>query len=160
MGSSIREYRGDDLDRVLELSIAAWTPGFDSLREILGDEMFRLQHGDDWRDYQRASVTRTLEHAKQTWVAEVDGAVAGFASVNLLDNEPIGEIVMIAVDPAHQRAGLSTQLLETAERFLRDHGVPVAFIQTSGDPAHEPARRAYERAGYMHLPAAQYFKAL
>ena len=156
----IRPYRTDDLDRVLALSIEAWTPNFDSIREALGDEMFRLQHGDDWREYQRASVARTLEHAKQTWVAEVDGVVAGFASVNLLEDEPIGEIVMIAVDPAHQRLGLSSQLLETAERFLRDAGVPVAFIQTGGDPGHEPARRAYERAGYTHLPAAQYFKAL
>src|SRR5687767_9761402 len=118
MASVIRKYRTEDEDRVLELSIDAWTPGFDSLREILGDEMFRLQHGDDWRAYQRSSVTRTLEQAKQTWVAEVDGVVAGFASVNLLEHEPIGEIVMIAVDPAHQRLGVSTQLLETAEGFL------------------------------------------
>src|SRR5687768_14109434 len=119
MAPIIREYRTGDMDRVLALSIDAWTPGFDSIRELLGDEMFRLQHGDDWREYQRASVARTLEHAKQTWVAEVDGVVAGFASVNLLEHEPIGEIVMIAVDPAFQRSGLSTQLLDSAERFLR-----------------------------------------
>ena len=158
--ASIREYRTDDLDAVLRLSIEAWAPNFASIREILGDELDRLQHGDDWRDYQRASVERTLETANAAWVAEADGMVAGFVTVGMVPNEPIGEIVMIAVAPGEQRKGIARQLIETAERWLRDAGVPVVMIQTGGDPGHEPARRAYEDAGYTLMPAAQYFKAL
>jgi GNAT superfamily N-acetyltransferase len=156
----VRDYRADDLDQILELSIEAWTPNFESTREVLGDEMFRLQHGEDWREYQRASVRQTLESANAAWVIEEDGAVAGFAVVTMIENEPIGELVMIAVDPAQQRKGLAQQLIDRAEGWLRDAGVPVMMIQTGGDPGHEPARRTYENAGYTLMPAAQYFKAL
>jgi hypothetical protein len=36
----------------------------------------------------------------------------------------------------------------------------VAVIGTGGDPGHAPARRVYEQAGYLLMPAAQYFKVL
>ena len=156
----VRPYAADDLYQILELSIEAWTPAFASIREVLGEEMFRLHHGDDWREYQQGSVKQTLESANAAWVIEEDGVVAGFAVVTMIENEPIGELVMIAVDPAHQRKGLARQLIEHAEAWLRDAGVPVMMIQTGGDPGHEPARRTYENAGYTLMPAAQYFKAL
>ena len=36
----IREFREEDLDAVVAFSLRAWEPVFDSLREVLGDEIF------------------------------------------------------------------------------------------------------------------------
>lgn len=156
----IREYRGDDLDAVLELSIAAWAPNFESIREVLGDELDRRQHGDDWREYQRASVKRTLDDVERAWVAEVDGEIAGFVTAGRYPNEPIGEISMLAVHPKHQRHGIARELVATAEEWMRAEGIPVAMVETGGDPGHKPARLTYDDAGYTLLPVARYFKAL
>ena len=160
MGSVVREYRRDDLDAVLELAIAAWTPAFESMRTLLGDELFDLQHGDDWRDYQRASVERTLGYAAVAWVAEADGAVAGFVTAGRWGNEPIGEISMLAVGPRFQRRGIARDLIATAEEWMRAEGIPVAMVETGGDPGHAAARATYDDADYTALPVVRYFKAL
>ena len=36
----IREFREGDLDAVIAFSLRAWAPIFDSLREVLGDDIF------------------------------------------------------------------------------------------------------------------------
>jgi hypothetical protein len=36
----------------------------------------------------------------------------------------------------------------------------VAMVETGGDPGHAAARRTYEKAGYILLPIARYFKSL
>ena len=93
-------------------------------------------------------------------VAEVDEAVVGFVAVILHDDESIGEIHMIAVDPAHQRCGIATALIEVATTWMKEQGRTVALIGTGGDPGHAPARHTYERAGFTPLPIMNYFRAL
>jgi hypothetical protein len=44
--------------------------------------------------------------------------------------------------------------------WIRESGMPVAFISTGGDPGHALARRTYAKAGYRELPIAYYLKAL
>ena len=39
-------------------------------------------------------------------------------------------------------------------------GMKVAVVETGGDPGHAAARRTYEKAGYVLLPIARYFKNL
>ncbi len=36
----------------------------------------------------------------------------------------------------------------------------LAMVETGGDPGHAPARRSYERSGFVQLPIARYFKKL
>jgi hypothetical protein len=43
---AIRPFRPDDLDAVVELSLRAWAPVFASLRQVLGDEIFRRLEPD------------------------------------------------------------------------------------------------------------------
>ena len=161
MTAEIREYRPADHDAVVALSLRAWEPVFASMEAVLGAELARRLHGEDWRVYQARSVSDTLAAADRAWVAEAEGRVAGFAIATTADpDRRIGEIAMLAVDPAAQRCGLGRALTDHATAYLRDAGMRVAVIGTGGDPGHAPARALYERAGYSLMPAAQYFKAL
>jgi GNAT superfamily N-acetyltransferase len=51
-------------------------------------------------------------------------------------------------------------LAEFALDRLKDAGMTVAMVETGGDPGHAVAHRTYEKAGYVHLPIARYFKNL
>jgi ribosomal protein S18 acetylase RimI-like enzyme len=158
----IRDYRPADRDVVIELSLRAWAPNFASLETVLGTELDRRLHGEDWRVYQARSVGETLAApANRSWVAHAGGRPCGFVVATVADPERrLGEIEMLAVDPSDQGHGVGRQLTDHATAWLREAGMRVAMIGTGGDPGHAAARRLYERAGYEKLPIARYFKAL
>lgn len=158
----IRAYGPADHDAVIALSLRSWTPVFASMKAALGTELATLLHGEDWREHQAQAVSATLtDPAKRAWVTGSDGQITGFVVAATADAERrIGEIVMLAVDPAWHRGGLGRALTEYASAWLRDRGMRVAMIATGGDAAHAPARRIYEQVGYTLMPAARYFKVL
>jgi len=91
----------------------------------------------------------------------VDGTAVGFVALKLHHPErSMGEISMLAVDPDHQSRGIGTALTEFALDRLKEGGMTVAMVETGGDRGHAAARRTYEKAGYVHLPIARYFKNL
>jgi ribosomal protein S18 acetylase RimI-like enzyme len=96
------------------------------------------------------------------WVAVIGAStVVGFVSVGIFDAErSMGEISMLAVDPDHQGGGIGTALTEFALDRLKDAGMGVAMVETGGDPGHAAGRRTYEKAGFVLLQIARYFKNL
>jgi GNAT superfamily N-acetyltransferase len=136
--------------------------GLASLENELGHELFVRLHGD-WRSYQAAAVRDVLTaEGMRTWVAEAETAdrVVGFAAATLHEARRIGEIVMLAVDPGEQGAGIGGALTAVATDWLRDSGMEVAMVDTGAGPGHAPARRVYDRADYTLLGVARYFKPL
>ena len=67
---------------------------------------------------------------------------------------------MLAVDPRLQRQGIGTALTIFAVQRLREAGVGLAVVGTGGDPGHAPARRVYEKAGFVGLPLVRYYARL
>ena len=55
-GFEIRPFHESDLDAVVELSLRAWTPVFESLRDVLGDPIFDRLHEPNWRAVQAEAV--------------------------------------------------------------------------------------------------------
>lgn len=161
MRPRIRPFDDQDAEAVVDLSLRAWAPVFDSIEQELGSEIFRRLH-PDWREDQRRAVEDVCAAEEvRVWVAEVDGAAVGFVAIKVFDPErSMGEIYMLAVDPDHQGGGLGTALTEFALDRLKDIGMKVAMVETGGDPGHAAARRTYEKAGYVLLPVARYFKNL
>ena len=156
----IRCFEQSDADCVAELSIRAWDPVFDSMRQVLGNLIFLLLY-PSWVDDQADAVRTTCaQQANTTWVAEAEAGVVGFVVVNLHENSPIGEIEMIAVDPVYQRRGIGRALTNFAVDRIKDAGKTVAMISTGGDQGHVQARRMYSSAGFTLRPIARYFKAL
>jgi ribosomal protein S18 acetylase RimI-like enzyme len=157
----IRPFEDRDAEAVVDLSLRAWAPVFASLEQVLGSEIFRRLH-PDWREDQRRAVEDVLAaKVGRVWVADVDGTAVGFVAIELHHPErSVGEISMLAVDPDHQGGGIGTALTEFALDRLEDAGMKVAMVETGGDPGHAAARRTYEKAGYVLLPIARYFKNL
>ena len=121
----IREFAQDDEDRVIALWIDCevtrpWNdPGKDIARKVrVSDGLFLVGVVD--------------EQVVATVMAGYDGHR--------------GWVNYLAVDPAHQRHGLATSLMQEAERRLLALGCPKINLQVRTKNA--AARRFYERIGY------------
>ena len=157
----IRPFEDRDAEAVIDFSLRAWAPVFASLEQVLGSEIFRRMH-PDWREDQRRAVEEVLAAKKgRVWVAELDGAAVGFVAIELHHPEHnMGEISMLAVDPDRQNGGTGTAMTEFAIERLEEAGMKIAMVETGGDPGHAASRRTYEKAGFVLLPIARYFKNL
>jgi ribosomal protein S18 acetylase RimI-like enzyme len=145
---------------VVELSLRAWEPVFASLRSTLDPAIYQALV-PDWRVSQQQAVEGVCAaEDNHVWVA-LDGAeTVGFVAVKLHAEASMGEIYMLAVDPAAQGRGVGTALTDFALAWMQEAGMAIAMVETGGDPGHAPARRTYEKAGFGLLPIARYFKKL
>ncbi len=156
----LRPFEARDTEVVVALSLRAWEPVFASMAATMDPQIERRLH-PDWRASQRHDVEASLVSPDlDVWVAEVDGEPVGFVAVALHAEQDIGEIHMLAVDPAHQGRGVGRALTELALDWMRDAGMAVGMVDTGGDPGHAPARHTYEQAGFTEWPITRYFKAL
>jgi ribosomal protein S18 acetylase RimI-like enzyme len=152
----IRPYQPADSEAVVRLALRAWEPVFESIRDSLDPAVYETFYPNGWRSHQQSDVEAALAD-QAVWVAERDGAVAGFVSIVLHPDDNLGEVHMIAVDPDHQQAGIGAALTDHAVVLMRDSGVKIAMIETGADPGHGPARRLYERSGFGLWPVSRYF---
>jgi ribosomal protein S18 acetylase RimI-like enzyme len=161
MNLTIRPVCDDDVEDVVRLSLLAWAPVFVSFERILGPDIYPILY-PDWRKSQREEIEKVCRDGEQTivWVAEVDSAVVGFLAYRLDTKEETGEVYFLAVHPDHQNRGIGTALNEWALDKMRESGMKIAVVGTGGDPSHAPARRSYEKAGYVALPLVRYYKDL
>ena len=162
-GIEIRPYEESDLETIVEFSLRAWEPVFESLRQVLGDAIFDRLHQPDWRAAQaeavRSSCVATDERA--VFVAVADERPVGFAAVALnAFHERMGVVDIIAVDPQYQRRGIARQLMDRSVDHMRARGMDIAAVGTGGDTGHGPARALYEALGYTALPGVRYLKLL
>lgn len=160
MNMRIERYAAEHLDAVIRLALRAWEPVFTSLQNTIDIEVYR-EFYPDWRESQHKAVADVCAAAHMNiWVARDAGSIVGFVAVKLHVETSMGEIYMIAVDPAVQGAGIGTALTQFALEWMKHARMRVAMVETGGDPGHAPARRTYEKAGFGLLPIARYFKKL
>ncbi|MBV9227804.1 MAG: GNAT family N-acetyltransferase [Chloroflexi bacterium] len=165
MNLHIRPFSPDDMEEVVQLSLLAWTPVFQSFEQVLGTRIYALLFPDG-KETQRGVVEKICgEHEKTlVWVAEADGKITGFIAYTLDSRENgqenTGEVELLAVHPDYQNHGLGTELNLFALEKMKENGIKLAVVATGGDPGHAPARRTYEKAGYTALPGVRYYQAL
>jgi GNAT superfamily N-acetyltransferase len=161
MNITVRPAAPGDLEAIVQLSLLAWAPVFRSFEQVLGPRIYALLY-PDWRRQQRQVVEEVCAESSpfSVWVAEVDGVVAGFIAYAVNSDAATGEVELLAVHPDYQNRGIGTQLNIFALDKMKASGVKLAVVGTGGDPAHAPARRSYEKAGYTGLPLARYYKDL
>ena len=83
---------------------------------------------------------------QQGWVAEVDGVIRGFATVEYVPWHQRLVLWFLYIEPAHRRQGVGRALLAEVERYARDVGARQVWLETSN--INVPGVRAYERLGY------------
>jgi GNAT superfamily N-acetyltransferase len=144
----IEPYNAHHLDAIIQLSLRAWTPVFESIQNAMDVEVYRAFYPDGWRVSQQKAIEEvcTAKDA-HVWVALDAGSSVGFIAVKLHSEDSMGEIYMVAVDPDVQGQGIGSALVEFALSWMKESGMSVAMVETGGDPGHAPARRTYEKAG-------------
>jgi GNAT superfamily N-acetyltransferase len=158
---NVRHVRDTDVAALVELTLLAFVPVFDSFRRLLGPAVYPLIW-PDWKRSQREAVETMCSDSSATvvLVAELDGDPVGFAAYEIRAPGDTGEVLLVAVHPDHQGGGIGTQLVEQALEGMKAAGVRLAVIEAGGDSSHAPARRSYEKAGGVGLPLVRYFKNL
>lgn len=154
----IKEATEEDLQDLLVLTVLAFEPIFASFQEILGPYIFSVLY-PDWREAQRKIVLDAMQDKNiNFWVAEMHGIVIGLITYILNHENKQGEVHFLAVHPDYQNLGIGTALnLFVLEKF-KEAGMILAEVGTGGDESHAPARKAYEKAGYIGLPLVRYYK--
>lgn len=162
MSAVIRRLEDADVETVVAFSLRAWAPVFASLEAELGPKVYGLLF-PDWRSAQGNAVEATCRAPENdVWVALVGDRPVGFVAVAFVDEDATraGEIHMIAVDPAHQGAGIGASLMQRAVSEIKAQGVELAIIATGGDPGHAPARGLYEKLDFNPLHLIRYYRKL
>lgn len=157
----IQPYNAEQRDAVIRLSLQAWEPVFDSIQKTLNADVYQAFYPDHWRVSQQKAVEEVCT-AEDTnvWIAVDSGATVGFVAVKFHSEDNMGEIYMVAVDPAFQGHGIGSALIQFALDWMKEAGMSIAMVETGGDPGHAPVRRTYEKAGFELWPVARYFKSL
>jgi len=126
----IRRYDAADLDAVMSVF----------LRSVRGVASRDYDAGQiaAWAQVDR-DVWSHRRLDRPTWVALIDDAIAGF-----IDLEGSGHIDMLFVDPAHQRRGVASALLDTVENAAR-----VQRLAVLDTDASITARPFFENHGFQ-----------
>lgn len=159
-GVVIEPYEESKLEDIVQLSLDAWERVFTSIENAMDPDVYRALY-PDWRAAQRAAVESVCaDKDMHVWVASINSKIVGFVALQLHNENRLGEIYMIAVEPHSQRRGIATALTNHSLEWLKNAGMSVVMVETGEDPGHAPARRTYESAGFRRLPIARYFKKL
>jgi GNAT superfamily N-acetyltransferase len=99
----------------------------------------------------RHRFTRVTDHQDSAiFIAEVDGVVAGVASMcvrpTLNRDGLVAELVTLVVAPAHQRLGVGRRLVEAFEAWAATANARTLFLTCA--VRREGAHQFYERLGY------------
>ena len=158
---AIDNYRPEDHQAVVELSMRAWGPVFEKLQPAVPAYVFKAFYPDGWQARQAADISAFLDkEGESVLVAREGEAILGWIGLRLHPTDSMGEIYILAVEPASQRSGVASALMDAAMSKLREAGMTLAMVETGDDPGHAPSRAAYESAGFERWPVARYFREL
>lgn len=162
----IRGLQPGDVERLVEIALAAWEPIYMGFRETVGEAIFSGVY-PDWRAEKggqiRAACDPTGRGRMQVLVAcEAEtGEIVGFVTYRMDGERQLGELGNNAVWPECRGRGIAPRLYEAAFDAMRAHGMRYVRVRTGLDAAHAPARRAYEKVGFRPgPPSIDYYREL
>lgn len=161
-GLLIREFRDEETETLAAIALAAWKPVYAEFRRAMGGAIFDALY-PDWREDKARQIRSACrpDRVGRVLVAELGGTIVGFATFYPNRYPKVAEIGNNAVHPDYQSRGIATLLYERVFDELRAAGVRFVKVETGGDPAHAPARRAYEKAGFdRSYPHVTYYREL
>ena len=161
MPIAITPYQPADKAALIDLSLAAWAPVFAQMAAAVPSFVYANFYPNGWEARQRTDLSAVLDNESgRVRVARLNGQTVGWLGYRLHPEDRMGEIYVLAVAPAQQRRGIGTALMNDAFTLIQASGMDMVMVETGGDPGHQPARAAYESAGFERWPVARYFKKL
>jgi GNAT superfamily N-acetyltransferase len=155
----IARFEASQLDALLELTLRAWAPVFPLMEADIPPYVYRAFYPEGWEARQRNDVAAICrDENTEMWVALIDAQLAGYVGLRAHEADSMGEVHILAVDPAFQRRGVGRALLDFSFDWIRQRGLSMAFVETGGDRGHAPSRAIYESAGFERYPVARYFR--
>ncbi|SIO14407.1 Acetyltransferase (GNAT) family protein [Parasphingorhabdus marina DSM 22363] len=153
--------RTTHLDDLLKLTVRAWEPVFPKMERAIPGYVYDSFYPKGWKTRQLDDVrTMCKDPDVHLFITRTDGKMSGYLGVKSHEEDNMGEIYIIAVDPDFQRHGIGRTLMDFAFDWMRDEGLAMVMVETGGDPGHAPARAVYEDAGFERYPVARYFRKL
>lgn len=157
----IRPFETADARQIVELSMRAWEPVFGELKTAVQDYVYEAFYPNGWRARQEDDITSILERESANVFVATEGIdIVGFVGLRIHRDDMMGEIHILAVDPAYQRRGVATALIDFAMGKMREAGMAIVMVETGDDPGHSTSRATYENAGFERWPVARYFRKL
>jgi len=149
--TGIRQASAEDLPRMQEIAIMAWSPIYALHEHLMGRQLFNRLY-PNWKAEKGSQVSSHFKRYPQwAFVIEEGREVVGFLTYFLDEEKKIGEIGNNAVHPDHQGKGLGEAMHREALRRFRERGMLYAKVETGLDDSHIPARRAYEKLGFKQV---------
>jgi GNAT superfamily N-acetyltransferase len=164
-GVVLRVAQEDDLPRVDEITVICYTSIHGSYVAMLGEQCYeRVRHNPEltWEERKTRQNRRAFEeHPEWVWVLEEDGQVFGFITFYLFPQQGYAHIDNNGIHPDYAGKGWGKYMYQHVLQHFRDEGFRYAHVDTGLDPAHVPARRAYEGVGFdRQVPVVEYWQDL
>lgn len=125
--AAVRQAGADDLDTVMEIMAAAFSPSF----------------GEAWTRSQCAGILPMAGVALRI-ARDADGRPLGFSLTRVISDE--AELLLIAVDPCAQRRGIGRALLDDFVGLASARGARRLHLEVRDG---NPAVALYRRAGFI-----------
>ncbi len=149
--AGVRPVAQADVERCRAFGLEAFRPVFASFEREYGADLYPRLRPDGEQAHADYIEAACSDPDKETWVLEQGGSLAGFV-VLTTDEQGIGRIELLAVDPAYQRRGVGGVLNRFALGRLAAAGMAYAVVGTGNDPGHAAARASYEAVGFRPRP--------
>lgn len=161
MAIVVERYGERQQEDVVALSVRAWAPVFAKLKQAVPGYVYDAFYPKGWEARQVTDIEALLrDEPEAVWVARDGERLVGWVGIRIHPKNSMGEIYILAVDPARQREGIATLLMETAFARMREAGMTMVMVETGGDSGHAASRATYEKVGFERWPVARYFREL
>lgn len=148
----IRAATPADADAIATVQVRAWRRAYADFLPPEAMEHDPAAAHERWR----ANLAEGAAARRTTLVFELDGRIAGYASVGPARGEGsqpgVGELMAVYVDPVAQGAGVGRALMDAAEARLLEQGHGEAVLWVFA--ANGMARDFYARRGWVLEPDA------
>lgn len=156
----MREYKAEDLQAVMAIANAGWKEIRKMSRAALGDKIADMLNPAGDAESKGLQVKDQIDSGLYSIaVCEHENEIVGF--VTYKHDGTFGEICNNAAKIGIGLKGIGQTMYQFVLDDFRKAGVKVVKVTTGMDYAHAPARKAYERAGFVkHLDSTTYFMEL
>ena len=159
MDIKIRVATPEDADAVARIASECWTDIYNGFKEQMGEDIYRDVYPTD-PIFEKGERMRSVVLEGRVFVAESNGEICGFSSY-YFENPTLGSLKDNAVSAKYKGHGIAAMLYEAVFEKLRSLGCKTVRVGTGLDEAHAPARRAYEKAGFVtRVESVSYYKKL